>query len=55
MKKLAKKKKKGIGKINNKRRKCRLCGCSENNNTMKEKPIDGKPIRVCKQCYNEIK
>jgi len=37
------------------RRKCRLCGCSEKANKMKEKPIDGKPIRVCHTCYNELK
>lgn len=38
-----------------KRRKCRLCGCSEKANEMREKPVDGKPIRVCDTCYHEMK
>jgi len=41
--------------VKNRRRKCRLCGCSENANKMKEKPVDGKPIRVCEACYAEMK
>jgi len=44
-----------VAKVKQQRRKCRLCGCSEKANKMKEKPIDGKPIRVCKPCYDEIK
>ena len=38
-----------------KRRKCRLCGCSEKANEMREKPVDGKPIRVCESCYHEMR